>query len=179
MSEEIYLKEGYSIYIDEPLNNYYKIVRREPFQFVTGEESPAIFSTVASGSQSDFKNIAVLEPDNEPLHLLQVLWGVKDVDPVKYYVKIPTGQNRFGIDLSKEIGFIDATESPWYKPNPLYQFWLKNDWIPSINCKNGSPVVITPQVWFKGMKYDILLITQQAAGAIVKKVVFGGVKNTP
>lgn len=179
MNEDDFLKEGYVIWIDEPYNGFYKIVRREPFQYITGEESPTIFSTVASGSESGFLNIDTLEPDNDPLHLYQVFWGVEHTDRVRYYLKIPTGQNRFGVDEDKEIGFLNAEESPYYNPNSLFQFWLIHDWIPSINCVNNSPMTITPKIWFKGMKYDIEKISQAQAGTVVKKVVFGGIKNTP
>lgn len=177
--EEIYLKEGYSIYIDEPYNGYYRIVRREPFDFVTGEENTAIFSTVASGAESGFRNIDTIEPDNDPLHLYQVVWGVADVGDIKYYLKIPTGQNRLGVDDDKEIGFINGDKSPHYEPNPNYAFFLVHDWVPSINCVNGSAVTITPKIWFRGMKYDIQKINEQTAGPIVRKIVFGGIKNTP
>ena len=179
MDEDTFLKEGYTVYIDEPYNGLYRIVRREPFQFITGEESPAIFSTVAPGAESGFKNISTIEPDNDPLHLYQVLWDVKHTERIKYYIKIPTGQNRYGVDKDKEIGFVTAEESPYYDPNELYGFWLVHDWIPSVNMVNGSPVTQTPKIWFKGMKYDIEKIDKQSAGAIVKKVVFGGIKNTP
>lgn len=179
LDENIFLKEGYTIYVDEPLNKYYKVVRREPFSYITGNETPVIFSTVASGSETGFKNIDALEPDDDPMHIFQVLWGVADYDPVKYYMKIPSGQNRFGLDNDKEIGFVDAAISPWFNPSALFQFWLKPDWIPAINCKNGSACVITPKIYFQGMKYDVAALTKDQAGTIYKKVVFGGVKNTP
>ena len=185
-SDSLYLKEGHIVWIDLPLTSYYRIIRREPFDYETGEEDTAIFSTVASGSESGFKNVSALEPDNKPLHLYQALWGVKDMGDIKYYVKIPAGQNRFGVDTDKEIGFINADKSPFFDPNPLYQFYLINEWYPSINCKNNSPVTITPKVWFRGMKYDIEKITdagtirQLDAGQMAhRRIFFGGVKNTP
>jgi len=112
------------------------------FDFVTGEESPAIFSTVASGAESGFKNIDTIEPDNDPLHLYQVIWGVQDTGDIKYYYKLPTGQNRAGVDEDKK-SLLNADKSPFYAPNPLFQFWLIHDWYPAINCVNGSPVTIT------------------------------------
>lgn len=185
MSDD-FLKQGYIVWIDDPLMGFYRIVRREPFDYETGEEDTAIFSTVASGAESGFKNIETLEPDDKPLHLFQVLWGVKHTGNIKYYVKIPTGQNRFGVDDDKEIGFINAERSPHYDPNPLFQFYLISDWYPSINCVNNSPVTIQPKVWFRGMKYDIEKITDTAelqaieAGKIPhRRIYFGGVKGTP
>jgi hypothetical protein len=178
MDDNIYLKEGYFVWIDEPYNGYYEIVRREPFDFQTGEESPVILSAVAPGSETGFKTIDTLEPDNDPLHLYQVIWGVQETSPVKYYVKIPAGQNRYGVDEDKEIGFVDAYNSPFYEPNSLFQFWLVHDWMPAFNCKNGSAVTITPKIFFRGMKYDIKKVAAPAGG-IHKKVIFGGIKNTP
>jgi hypothetical protein len=187
MSElDLYMKQGHIAWIDEPLKGFYDIVRREPFDFTTGEESTAIFTTVASGSSSGFQPIDELEPDNKPLHLYQVLWGVADCGEIKYYIKIPTGQNRFGIDEDKEIGFINAEKSPYFAPNPLYQFYLINEWYPSVNCVNNSPVTITPKVWFRGMKYDISPVVNatirsalEAGKHAHRRIYFGGVKNTP
>lgn len=185
VDRELFMKEEYVVWIDEPLSAFYRIVRCEPFDYETGEEDTAIFTVVASGAESTFKNITMLEPDDNPLHLFEVLWGVQDVGAIKYYVKIPTGQNRFGVDKDKEIGFVNADKSPFYDPNPLFKFYLINDWIPSVNCKNGSAVTIMPKVWFTGMKYDIEKIIDNAklsalrAGAPHRKIIFGGVKNTP
>lgn len=101
---------------------------------------------------------------------------------IKYYIKIPSGQNRFGVDDDKEIGFLNADKSPYYDPNPDYETYLIADWYPAINCVNNSPVTITPKVYFKGMKYDIAELdpaTMEAvkAGKIpYRKIVFGGLK---
>lgn len=180
-----YLKEGHIVWIDAPLKRWFRIVRREPFDFVTGEEDTAIFTTVASGADSGYKNIEQLEPDNDPQHLYQVRWGVRDTGDIKYYMKIPTGVNRFGIDDDKEIGFINADKSPFYDPNPDFEFYLIYQWYPSINCSNDSPVTITPKVWFRGMKYDIEEITDSNLTAALnadkiphRRIHFGGVKPT-
>ena len=179
-----FLKEGHIVYIEAEGYGFCRILRREPFDYVTGEENTPVFSTVASGAETGFKNIDQLEPDNKPLHLFQVEWGVLDTGDIKYYIKIPVGQNRMGVDPDKEIGFINADKSPAYDPNPLFQFFLINEWYPSINCVNNSPVTITPKIWFRGMKYDIELVTDERtraqlnAGAPYKKVVLGGIKTT-
>lgn len=182
---ELYLKEGHIVYIDDPYFKYFKIARREPFDYETGEETTAIFTAVASGGTSGFKNIKELEPDNKPLHLFQVLWGVQHTEDIKYYMKIPVGQNRFGVDVDKEIGFINADKSPYYDPDPLFQFYLINEWYPSVDCRNNSPVSIMPKVWFRGMKYDIeeikdtqLLASLKAGHVAHRKIVFGGIKMT-
>lgn len=184
--DDVFLKEGFVVWIDDPLKKFYTISRREAFDYETGDENSAYFSTVASGSTSGFKGIEILEPDNKPPHLFQVLWGVADTGKIKYYIKIPTGQNRIGVDEDKEIGFINADKSPHYDPNPMYQFYLINGWYPSIDCRNGSPVTITPKIWFRGMKYDIEELTNKTklaalenGAATFKKVILGGIKMTP
>jgi hypothetical protein len=182
--ESLWLKENYFIYIGDPINKFYKITRREAFEFETGREDTAIFSAVSSGSESGYKNIDILEPDETPRHLFQVLWGVKDT-LVRYYLKLPTGTNRFGTDEKKDIGYINAERSPYYAPNPDYMFWLVNDWYPSINAVNESPVTITPKIWFRGMKYDIEEVKETKVLSMLKsgqlphrKITLGGIKTS-
>jgi len=177
---EDYLRIGDVVRIGEPLSKFYQIPAREPFDYETGEEDSTVFSAVASGADSGFKNIELLEPDNSPLHLLQVLMGFRDTGNIKYYVKIPTGQNRFGVDNDKEVGFLNAEKSPYYAPNPLFQFYLISEWYPSIKCVNNSPVTITPKVYFRGMKYDLDLLADQVAAANRphRNIIFGGVRAT-
>ena len=186
MDPNIFLKEGHIVWIDDPLQKFYRIVRREPFDYVTGEEDTAVFTTVAPGAESKFKSIEALEPDDKPLHLFQVLWGVQHTGDIKYYIKIPSGQNRFGVDTDKEIGFVNAEKSPYYDPNAQFQFYLISEWKPTVNCVNNSPVTITPKIWFTGMKYDIEPITDAATLAAIKagrqphrQIFFGGIKLTP
>jgi len=183
MDEEIWLKKGFYVYV-EPPGKYYKITGREPFYYETGTEETAIFSAVSPGSESGYKNIDILEPDDVPPHLYQVLWGVKDVR-VKYYMKLPTGTNRLGLDEDKDIGFITAEISPYWDPNPDYQFWLLHTWYPSINAVNESRVSIVPKIWFRGMKYDIEEVTDPEileklkTGKIpCRQIKLGGVRTT-
>ena len=185
--DEIWLKRGYFVeivYPGSPEDNYWKITATEPFEYETGTEETAVFSAVASGSESGYKNVPLLEPDDVPPHLFQVLWGVKDCK-VKYYIKIPTGTNRIGTDEDKDIGFITADRSPYYEPNPLYQFWLLHAWYPSINAVNESPVTITPKIWFRGMKYDIEKVTDEELLKGLKegripctRIVLGGIRTS-
>lgn len=160
LPEDLWVKENYYVFIDDPLNKFYKITRREAFDYETGEEDTTIFSSVAAGGESGFKNIDVLEPDKTPMHLFQVLWGVKDTQ-FKYYIKLPTGTNRHGTDDDKDIGFIDFQKSPAYDPNPAFMFWIVFDYYPAINAKNVSPFTLTPKIYFTGMKYDIEEITDK------------------
>jgi hypothetical protein len=186
MDDDIWLKKGYFVELTfpgAPDDNYYEITAAEPFEYETGTEDTAIFSAVSSGSDSGYKNIELLEPDDVPPHLFQVLWGVKDTQ-VKYYLKLPTGTNRMGVDEDKDIGFITAEKSPYYAPNPLYQFWLLHAWYPSIKAVNESPVTITPKIWFKGMKYDIKKVGGETlellkAGKLpCRRIEIGGVRTS-
>lgn len=154
MSE--FLKEGFYVYVNV-LNNYYKIVSREPFHYVTGDEATPIFSSVAVGSESGWKNIDILEPDDRPKHLFQIRFGVKY--GFKYYFKIPTGTARFGVDEDKNIGYIDNDISPYDEPNEDFEFWLVRDYYPSVNALNNALVPLTPKIYFRGMKYDIEEVT--------------------
>lgn len=181
---ELFLKIGHYCWVDKPLEKYLKIVATEPFDYETGEENTPVFSQVASGAESGFKNIELLEPDNRPFHMYQVLWGVWDLEDIKYYIKIPTGVNVFGVDEDREIGFINASKSFANDPDALYQFYLITKWYPSVNCVNNSPVTITPKVRFCGMKYetedvsDPQTLSQLKAGAPQRKIRFGFLKNT-
>ena len=178
------LKRGFFVTIDVAgfAGSYYEITAVEGFTYVTGEETTAYFSTVASGSESGFKNIEVLEPSDSPPRLFYLVFGVKDL--AKYYVKIPSGSDRFGTDEDKDIGYIDAQISPYFEPNEDFAFWLVQDYYPSINCKNVTPVTITPKIWFYGYKYDIQKVTSAETIAKLKsgiiphtEVTLGGVKE--
>jgi len=187
MDEDIWLKIGWYIellYPGAPENNFWKITGIEPFEYETGTEETAVFTAVSPGSESGYKNITLLEPDDVPPHLFQVLWGVKDTK-VKYYMKLPTGTNRLGVDEDKDIGFITADRSPYYDPNPQYMFWLLHAWYPSINAVNESPVTITPKIWFRGMKYDIEKVTDAETIEALKtgkipcrRISLGGVRTS-
>lgn len=144
------LKKGFYV---EIAAKFYKIVNIEPFQYTTGEETTAHFSSVSIGSDSGWVNITTLEPDDNPPRLFQVLFGVND--GCRYYFKIPSGNNRFGVDEDKDIGYIDNEISPANEPNDLYEFWLINNYYPSIKATNITDATLIPRVFFRGMKYDI------------------------
>lgn len=186
MSEEVQLKKGYYVLIDysgAPPDNYHEIIAAEALEFETGEEETAIFSDYAAGAESGYKNIELLEPDDVPPHLYYVLWGVKDT-LMKYYMKLPTGTNRFGVDEDKDVGFITAERSPYFAPNPRYGFWLLHAWYPSVNVKNESPITRRPKIWFTGTKYDIKKVTDPELLEALKtgkvpssKITLGGIKT--
>jgi hypothetical protein len=181
-----FLKENYYVKIGnvpEFEDKFFKVKTAEPFTYETGTSDTAEFSAVASGSKSGFKNIEVLEPDDSPFHLFQVRWGVQD--GCKYWIKIPTGTNRLGVDEDKDVGYITNTKSPYYAPNELYEIWLIHDFYPAIDAENITPSSLTPKVWFEGMKYDLeevkdtrLLAMLKAGDIPSRTITIGGVKTT-
>lgn len=155
MVEPADLKEGYYVNVLTPAlkEKFFRVGKKEGFTYETGTSDTAEFAAVASGSESGFKNIDVLEPDDAPRHLFYVEWGVKD--GCKYELKIPTGTNRLGVDEDKDVGFVTNEKSPYYAPDNTYSFWLVNDYYPAINAINITPNSLTPKAWFKGKKWDL------------------------
>lgn len=159
------LREGFYVRVLTPAleNKFFRIGKLEPFTYETNTSDTAEFASVASGSESGFKNIDVLEPDDTPRHLFWVEWGVKSGG--YYQMKIPTGTDRLGTDEDKDVAKITNEKSPHYSPEPRYGFWLVADYYPSINFVNkrvlpsgtevGTGVEILPKVWFSGMKWDL------------------------
>jgi hypothetical protein len=148
------LKAGFFVFIQNPLNKWYKVLNPEPFNYRTGDGTTAEYATVAAGANSGFVNIENLEPDKSPPHLFYVVPGVEDTE-VRYFIKIPAGTNRLGTDVIQDAGFIDAFRSPYFNPNPQYAFWIVADFFPAIQANNNSNVTRTPRIWFEGYKYDI------------------------
>ncbi|MDP2672034.1 MAG: hypothetical protein Q8O68_00805 [Candidatus Daviesbacteria bacterium] len=160
-------------------NQFFKIGEVEPFQFDTGQESTAIFSSVAVGGSSGFKSISEMEPDQTPVrHLFQALIGVKY--DFKYYVKLPSGTNRFGSDVTKSIGFIDSELSPLHHPNKNFQMWFVNNFFPAVEAQNQSAEPLTPLLRFVGFKYELKPVDEntlqrlQSGSLPFKHVTVGG-----
>ncbi len=161
---------------------FFKIGRSEPLQYDTGTEATAIFSAVATGSTSGYKNVTELEPDDFPKHLFWVVPGIED--GMKYFFKLPTGTARFGTDVTKSIGFLTNLISPHYAPNPEFGFYLIEDYYPSIEASNVTLVANTPKVYFTGEKYDLEEIKDstiqqklKTGGTPVKYITLGGINT--
>lgn len=149
------IREGFYVRVLTPAleNTFFKVGKTEPFYYETGTSDVAEFASVASGSESGFKNVDVLEPDEAPMHLFWVMWGVKD--GCKYYIKIPTGTDRIGTDEDKDVGYVTNEKSPYYAPDPVYGFWLVSDYYPAVNAVNVTAFSLIPKVWFPGTKWDL------------------------
>lgn len=184
------IREGYYVKVLTPAleGKFFRVGKEEGFDYETGTSDTAEFTAVASGSESGFKNIDVLEPDEAPMHLFWVEWGLKD--GCKYSIKIPTGTDRLGVDEDKDVGFVTNEKSPYYAPDPLYGFWLVADYYPAVNAENVTPFSLTPKVWFRGKKWDVDEVTE--ADMIIKlqnyekgitpsipftKITIGGIKS--
>lgn len=135
---------------------FYQIQGKEPVTYETGRSTTAEFTAVASGGNAGFKNIEVLEPDTH--HLYGLDWGVKD--RCRYYMKVPTGNDRLGLDEDMDVGFVNNKTSPWLRPNPHYGFWIVEDQYPSFNAYNDSPLSLTPKIYFYGYKYFMVEVTK-------------------
>lgn len=157
--DEEELREGWyiKILLDEYKEKFFRVERKEPFTYETGTSDTVEFTSISPGSETGFKNIDVLEPDDRPRRLFYVKWGVKD--GCEYYLKIPSGVNRFGTDQDKDVGFITNEKSPYYDMNPQYSFWLVHNFYPAVNARNVTATALTPKVWFEGMKYDIVEVS--------------------
>lgn len=166
--------------------SFFKIGGVEPFHYNTGEESTAIFSAVASGSRSGFKNVTELEPDADirggMRHMFWVTFGVEDGQA--YFFKIPAGTNRFGDDVTKSIGFVDNITSPHYAPNSNFGFFLIRNYYPSIETRNDAKVALTPKIYFRGFKYDIspvsdpqVVVKLRQGSVPFKMITLGGIKE--
>ena len=171
------LKAGHFVYIQAPLQKWYKVANPEPFNYRTGDGPSNEFASVASGVQTGFQNISNLEPDKSPPHLFYVVPGVEDTE-VRYNIKIPAGTDRLGTDVIQNVGFIDAFRSPFYSPNPQYAFWLISDYFPSINANNLSNEARTPRVWFNGYKYDLIALDEKSDAALIARLSSGQVPGT-
>lgn len=145
MSE--YLKPRMYIKIND---EFYRITTHEPLIYDTAEDT--VYSAVADGGESTFKDIEKIEPRETPRELYQVRFGVED--GCDYYVKYPSGTERFGVNLKKDVGKISALDSHRLAMNEDYEMWLVHTDYPSINAKNNTGASVTPKVWFKGMKYN-------------------------
>jgi hypothetical protein len=166
------LKAGHFVYIQSPLQKWYKVANPEPFNYRTGDGPVAEFASLAAGVASAFINISNLEPDKSPPHLFYIVPGVEDTE-VKYNIKIPAGTDRLGTDVIQNAGFLDAYRSPFYSPNPQYAFWLISDYFPAISANNVSNEARTPRVWFNGYKYDLIALDPVKDQQLIAKLSTG------
>lgn len=130
---------------------FYKVIASEGFEY----KFP-FSAAVASGGESGFINVENLEPDDRPMHLFYVLWGIRD--GCGYQIKIPTGTDRLGVDEDKDVARITNRHNPHYAPDPLYAFYIISDMYPAINAVNNTPASVTPEIYFMGEKYDLEIV---------------------
>ena len=145
-----WLKEGFFVKIGDL---FYQITAVEPLNYATNEGDTTEFTVIATAATSGFKDITELEPAESPPRLYQVRAGIQD--GLVYRFKIPSGTNRWGIDEDKDIGYLDNIKSPVFDKNDDYEFWLINDYYPSVEASNAVGISVIPKVSFEGMKYDI------------------------
>lgn len=165
-------------------NRFFQIVGEEPIRYKTGDTDTAEFTAVAFGATSGYRNIEVLEPD--PKHLYGLDIGIQD--GCRYFIKVPTGRDRLGLDEDMDVGYIDNLLSPWLHPNPVYGIWLVDTMYPAIDAHNDCPKSVTPRVYFYGKKYEIAPVTDmevlarlraykegRGGGQVFRNITLGGV----
>ncbi len=162
---------------------FFRIMQREPFEYVTGATTgTAEFSTVASGGNSGFKDITVLQSDKSHLRAVFVEMGFRD--GMSYQVKLKSGTIRYGPDGDKNSARLNAIKTPFFDPDGTFAFWIfGQDWFPSIQANNITPWATTPIIYFKGYKYEMIQVTDtnviaqlQASGKF-SVLTLGGVPN--
>lgn len=154
---------------------FFKALREEPYVYVTNEGDEAEFSEVADGGESGWTDIEAMEPGANRLYF--VLMGCQD--GADYYVKIPAGVERWGVDEDTDVGHFDNELSPYYEPSPEYSFWLITDMYPAVNAKNNTGHALTPKIWFWGVKLDYSEVSKEEIpeGVIPATVTLGGIKT--
>lgn len=158
------LKAGYFVLILEAGANledeiekglqFFHIVTEEPLISESADLAlDDAFASVATGSDSGWKDHDKIEPREEPPELYQVRCGFED--GCAYYVKLPSGTERFGVYEKRSIGKMNNVISPKMAKNEDYEFWLINGIFPSFKADNDTGYSITPNVFFEGFKYNI------------------------
>lgn len=133
------------------VGKYFLAVREEPFVYVTNEGDDTEFdASVATGGESGSKDITALKPNENQLYFVKP--GVKD--GCDYYMKIPSGHDRWGVSEDVDVGHIDNEVSPYCDPSDEYSFWLIEDMYPAFIAVNNSGKSLTPKVYFQGIKFD-------------------------
>lgn len=149
--------------------NFFKIIKGPEVLKVNSTDLALTdpFTSVATAGESGFKDQEKLEPRENPPELYRVRWGV--ADGLDYYLKLPSGTERFGVYSKKDIGKITALDSDHIAPAEEYGFWMVHGDFPSINAKNYTGYSITPNVYFEGEKYNIEQIKDQATLNLLKE----------
>ena len=150
---------------EDPMNNkIIQILREEASDYETGDGATAEFSTVASGSNTGFRQVVSLEPDTGRLAWYK--WGI--FTGGVYEMQVNAGSSRLGVDEAKAAANITMEKSPSFDPEDDYAFYLVTDWWPAINCTNTTPNTITPKVRFIGWKWDFKEIVGAQAAQILQ-----------
>jgi len=147
---EIFLKVGYYVHIPDYKrgSGFCLITHREPILYEFDD-----YDEVADGAESGFTDIADLDPRDTPPELYQLLPGFED--GCDYFVKIPSGTDRYNPHRVSEEAHLDAIKSNRHAPNPRYQIWLVHGDIIAINVVNETGYARTSVVYFEGMKYNM------------------------
>lgn len=130
----------------------YVIRAREKFNTDSPEKTVA-FSAVAAAANSGFIDLDDLDPRETPPELVQIRLGFED--GFDYYIKYPSGTNIHGVNLDKDVGFINSERSPALAPNDDYEYFATHGWWPTVNAKNHTAYSDTPKVYAEGWRYTL------------------------
>lgn len=152
------------VYNKEP-NTLYEVTGREKFNWHTGQAPTAEFGVVATATNSGWVDLTRLDPRQTPRELVQIRLGFED--GMAYFVKYPSGTNIHGVNLDKDVGYLDAERSPKLLPNEDYEYWAMNGSYPSVNAQNTTGYADTPMVFAEGWRY-MFISASGAKAALVK-----------
>lgn len=134
---------------------YWKILEREPFRYDTSYNNE--FSSTAAGANTGDITFTYLEPaDNELYYQIPAF-----KDGCEYELRIPVGNDRFGVAQYTKSGVLTNEDSPYFAPNPQWGFFTAIKTKFSVKATNVTPESLTPYVKFEGMKYRIEVVTDQ------------------
>lgn len=121
----------------------------EKFNWETGAAEFAV--VIAAALATGWTDLDNLDPKKDPKELYQIRVGIEDGFTV--YIKYPSGTNIHGVNMQKNVGYLNAQRSPALIPNSDYEYWLLNGSYPAVNCVNNTAYPDTPRLYIEGWKY--------------------------
>lgn len=153
-----YFKNGY--YVKFRLSGsdnlrYWLVQEREGLKYDTDINGE--FSVVAAGNSSGDITIDNLEPSENELYY--IIPSFKD--GCAYRFRIPSGNDRNGVAKDTTSGTLYNRDSPYFFPNPAWSFYVAIKTKFQINATNESNASLTPRVFFEGIKYRVIEVTDK------------------
>ena len=109
---------------------------------------------ISAGSAMSFTEVTELNPPDDELY--QVFRFDLLEGNVQVQFKQPSSTNRLGLERSPEGGFVTDRND-----EAVQDFWVLEDFPPSIQVTNGTNVSITPKFMWWGWRYLIRHLPQK------------------